>query len=97
MWLIAVLLVAYHFLLLVISYLLMRGAILLRIRSLEAERDGYKRNWENREVAWRDKEEELRRILGLEKDKEMSQIKAEYESYTDLLEQKLMRSRTREI
>lgn len=95
-WRIVVLLFAYHLLLLIISYFLMRGTISLRIRSLEAERDEYKRNWDNRDVAWKDREEELRRILSLEKDKEISQIKAEYDSYTDLLEQKLMRSRTRE-
>jgi hypothetical protein len=95
-WLIVVLLLVYHLLLLVISYFLMRGAVALRIRSLEAERDEYKRNWGNRDVAWKDREEELRRILSLEKAKEISQIKAEYDSYTDLLEQKLTRSRTRE-
>ena len=94
--LIVVVLFAYHLLLVVIFYFLMRGAISLRIRSLEAERDEYKRNWNNRDVAWKDREEELRRIISLEKDKEMSQIKAEYDSYTSLLEQKLMRSRTRE-
>jgi hypothetical protein len=77
-------------------YLLMRGAVALRIRSLESERDEYKRNWNNRSDAWKDREEELRRILSLEKDKQISQIKAEYESYTDLLEQKLTRTRTRE-
>jgi hypothetical protein len=95
-WRIVVLLFAYHLLLLIISYFLMRGTISLRIRSLGAERDEYKRNWDNRDVAWKDREEELRRILSLEKDKEISQIKAEYDSYTDLLEQKLLRSRTRE-
>ncbi len=93
-WLIVVLLVAYHLLFLIVSCLLMWGT---RVRSLEVERDEYKRSWDNREVAWTDREEELRRILSLEKDKEISQIKAEYDSYTDLLEQKLMRSRTREV
>lgn len=95
-WMIVVLLLAYHLLLLTIAYLLMRGTISLRIRSLEIERDEYKRNWDNRDIAWKDREEELRRILNLDKDKEISQIKAEYDSYTDLLEQKLMRSRTKE-
>jgi hypothetical protein len=95
-WRIVVLLFAYHLLLVIISYCLMRATISLRIGSLEAERDEHKRNWDNHDVAWKDREEELRRILSLEKDKEISQVKAEYDSYTDLLEQKLMRSPTRE-
>src|SRR5262245_58914971 len=92
--LIIVLLLVYHLLLLIVSYMLMRGAVGLRIGSLESERDEYKRNWDNRAVAWKDREEELRRILNLEKNKEIAHIKAEYESYTELLEQKLTRSRT---
>jgi hypothetical protein len=91
-----VLLIAYHLLILAVSYILIRGGRALRIRSLEAERDEFKRNWDNRGLSWKDKEEELRRILSIEKDKEISQLKAEYDSYADLLEQKLMRSRTRE-
>ena len=95
-WLIFIFLLAYHLLILAITYLFIRGALALRIRCLEAERDEFKRNWDNRDLSWKDREEELRRIIGLEKDKEISQLKAEYDSYTELLEQKLMRSRTRE-
>jgi hypothetical protein len=39
-------------------------------------------------------ESELREVLGIEKDREISQIRAEYDAYVALLEQKLMRSRT---
>jgi len=95
-WLIFIFLLAYHILILAITYLFIRGALSLRIRCLEAERDEFKRNWDNRDLSWKDREEELRRIICLEKDKEISQLKAEYDSYTELLEQKLMRSRTRE-
>jgi hypothetical protein len=95
-WLITIFLLVYHLLLLAVSYFLLRGAVALRIRSLEDERAEYKRNWDNREVVWRDKEEDLRRILSREKEKEIAQIKAEYDSYTELLEQKLTRSRPKE-
>jgi len=95
-WVIFAFLVAYHVLILSILYLLVRGGLAFRIRTLEAERDEFRRNWDNRDMLWKAKEEELRRILSIEEDKEISQLKAEYDSYTELLEQKLKRSRTRE-
>jgi len=66
-----------------------------RERELEQERDEYKKNWENRDYAWKDQEDELRRVLTMEKESEILQLKAEYDSYVGLLEQKLDRSRTR--
>jgi hypothetical protein len=46
--------------------------------------------------SWKDREEELRLILLAEKEREINQLKAEYDSYVQLLEQKLMRSRTKD-
>ena len=42
----------------------------------------------------KDREDELRRILREECDREVSQLKAEYDSYIGLLEQKLARTKT---
>ena len=68
----------------------------MREQDLEQEKDEYKKNWDNRDFAWKDREDELRRVLHLEKEREISQLRAEYDSYLGLLEQKLDRSRTRE-
>ena len=92
----ATVVVIYHFVIIVFIYVTIRGTVSLRERALESERDEYKKNWEHRDDAWRDREEELRRVLHLEKEREISQLKAEYDSYINLLEQKLDRSRTRE-
>ena len=73
-----------------------RSSSALKLRSLQAERDEYKKNWEHRDEGWRDREDELRRILGGEREREISQLKAEYDSYVALLEHKLARTKTRE-
>ena len=86
----------YHLVILAFLYMLIRAPVVMREQQLEQERDEYKKNWENRDLAWKDREDELRRVLHLEKEREISQLKAEYDSYVGLLEQKLDRSRTRE-
>ena len=53
----------------------------LRLKSLQAERDEYKQKWDHRDEGWKDREDELRRILREERDREISQLKAEYDSY----------------
>ena len=64
-------------------------------QSLQAERDEYKKSWDHCDEGWKDREDELRRILHGERDRELSQLKAEYDSYIGLLEQKLARTRSR--
>lgn len=54
------------------------------------------RTGEHRDEGWTDREYELRRILSGERDREISQLKAEYDSYIGPLEQKLARTKTRE-
>ena len=73
-----------------------RSSLALRLKSLQAELDETKKNWEHRDEGWKDREDELRRILNVERDREVSQLKAEYDSYIGLLEQKLARTKTRE-
>jgi hypothetical protein len=85
----------YHLVIIAILYMSLRTTMLARERTLEEERDEYKKNWEHRDLAWKDREDELRRVLNLEKEREISQLKAEYDSYVGLLEQKLDRSRTK--
>ena len=85
---------AYHLLVFLIFLGVVRGAALARIRALESEVQESRKQEELREASWEDREEELRRVLGIEKDREISQIRAEYDSYVALLEQKLTRSRT---
>ncbi len=85
----------YHLVIIAFIYVTIRGTVSMRERSLEAERNEYKKRWEHRDDAWKDLEEELRRVLHVEKEREISQLKAEYDSYVNLLEQKLDRSRTR--
>jgi hypothetical protein len=86
----------YHLIIIAILYSSLKTTMVVRERELEQERDEYKKNWENRDLAWKDREDELRRVLHIEKEREISQLKAEYDSYVGLLEQKLDRSRTRE-
>jgi hypothetical protein len=85
----------YHLIIIAFLYASLRTTMVARARELEQERDEYKKNWENRDYAWKDQEDELRRVLTMEKESEISQLKAEYDSYVGLLEQKLDRSRTR--
>jgi hypothetical protein len=89
-------LVIYHAVIVLCIMLSVRASSILRLKSLQAERDEYKKNWDHRDEGWKDRENELRRILHGERDREVSQLKAEYDSYIDLLEQKLARTRTRE-
>jgi hypothetical protein len=89
-------LVIYHAVMLSCIMLSVRATTIPRIKSLQAERDEYKKNWDHRDEGWKDREEELRRILHLERDRKISQLKAEYDSYIGLLEQKLARTKTRE-
>ena len=49
--------VIYHFVIIVFIYVTIRGTVSLRERALESERDEYKKNWEHRDDAWRDREE----------------------------------------
>ncbi|MFN8008681.1 MAG: hypothetical protein U0V70_16985 [Terriglobia bacterium] len=81
---------------LVFLYWSIKATMIVHEQQLEQEKNEYKKNWENRDLAWKDREEELRRVLHLEKERELSQLKAEYDHYVSLLEQKLDRSRTRE-
>jgi hypothetical protein len=84
------------FLLLLVYHIILVGVICLSVRAslsargrILAERDELKR-------AWRDREDELRRTLTLEKEREVLQLKAEYDSYVNLLEERLMNSKPRE-
>jgi len=89
-------LVIYHAVIFLCIMLSVRSSFILRLKSLQAERDEYNKNWDHRDEGWKDREDELRRILHGERDREISQLKAEYDSYIDLLEQKLARTMTRE-
>jgi Tfp pilus assembly protein PilX len=91
------------FLLLLVYHMILVGVICLSVRAsasargrILAERDELKRALETRDAAWRDRENELRRILTLEKEREVLQLKAEYDSYVNLLEARLMNSKPRE-
>jgi flagellar biosynthesis/type III secretory pathway M-ring protein FliF/YscJ len=88
------LLVAYHLVIFLIFFAAVRGAALIRIQTLESDVREARKQEELREASWKDREDELRRVIGIEKDREISQIRAEYDAYVALLEQKLMRSRT---
>ena len=82
-------LIVYHVVILVGITLSVRSSLALRLKSL-------KKNWEHHDEGWKDREEELRRILNVERGREVAQLKAEYDCYIGLLEQKLARTRTRE-
>ncbi len=88
--------IAYHLIVVRFSTKLFRASASLRLRSVEAERDEYKRQCESHDVAWKDREEELRRALAVEREREVFQLKAEYDSYVGLLEQRLTRTKTQE-
>ena len=77
-------------------YAFLKSAMVGREKELEQERDEYKKYWEHRDLAWKDREDELKRVFHVEKEREISQLKAEYDLYVGLLEQKLDRSKTRE-
>jgi hypothetical protein len=47
----------------------------IRLRTLEKERDEFRRNWESRDLAWKDREDELRRMLAAEKEREVHNLK----------------------
>ena len=89
-------LVVYHAAILLFIILSVRASSAWRLKSLQAERDEYKKNWEHRDQGWKDREDELRRILSVEREREISQLKVEYDSYVSLLEHKLARTKTRE-
>jgi len=90
-------LVIYHAVILSCIMLSVRSSSILRLKSLQAERDEYKKNWDHHDEGWNDREDELRRILHGERDREISQLKAEYDSYIGLLEQKLARTREQSL
>ncbi len=86
----------YNLIIFAFLYTSLKSTMAARERELEKERDEYKKYWEHRDLAWKDREDELKRVLHIEKEREISQLKAEYDSYVGLLEQKLDRSKTRE-
>lgn len=88
--------IVYHVVILVGIRVSVRSLLAVRLRSLQAELDETKENWEHRDEGWQDREEEVRRILNVERSREVSQLKAEYDSYIGLLEQKLARTRSQE-
>ena len=88
-------LIVYHAFIVLGITLLVHSSSALRLKTLQADRDEYKKNWEHRDEGWKDRENELRRILGCECDRrEISQLRAEYDSYIGLLEQQLARTKT---
>lgn len=50
---------------------------ILRLKSVQAARDGHKKNWLRCHESWKDHQDEFRRILYLERDLEISHLKAE--------------------
>lgn len=90
-------LLIYHLFILLCITIFVRSSLVLRLKALQAERDEYKKNWEHRDQGWKDREDELRRILDGEREREISQLKSEYDSYVGLLEQKLARTKTRSL
>ena len=85
-----------HALIVLCITLTVRSSSILRFKSLQAEREEYKKNWDHCDEGWKDREDELRRILRGERDREISQLKAEHDSYVGVLEEKLARTRTLE-
>lgn len=88
--------IVYHVVILLLITMWVRASASLRLRSLETERDEYKKHWENRDAAWNDREDALRRTLAGEREREVFQLRAEYDSYIGLLENKLERTKIRE-
>jgi F0F1-type ATP synthase membrane subunit b/b' len=58
-------------------YTSLKSAMVGRERELDQERDKNKRYWEYRDLAWKDQEDELKRVLHIEKEREISQLRAE--------------------
>jgi hypothetical protein len=87
-------LLVYHVVLVGVCCLSIRAWACERVRRLEAERVELKGALESRDVVWEDRQDELRKILTGEKEREVLQLKAEYDSYVNLLEEKLMNSRS---
>jgi hypothetical protein len=83
----------YHLLLFLVMYFLFASPAKARLRAMEA---AMTRQTKKHEESWKDREAEVRMIMLNEKEREILQIKAEYDSYVKLLEQKLLRSRTKE-
>jgi hypothetical protein len=84
---------AYHLFLFIVFYFLivvpLRGKMrTMKMRILEEK--------ESQAEAQKDREEELRILLHKEKEQEIMQLKAEYDSYVRLLEQKLHRAMGKE-
>jgi hypothetical protein len=92
--LIFMVLLVYHAVLIGVICLSIRAWACKRVRRLEAERVELKGALESRDVVWEDRQDELRKILTVEKEREVLQLKAEYDSYVNLLEEKLMNSRS---
>jgi hypothetical protein len=92
-----ILLAAYHFILLLVLFVSARGSAMLKVKTLASELEELKKSDQLRDAAWKDREEELHRVMHIEKEREISQIRAEYDSYIGLLEQKLMRSKTKQV
>ena len=86
----------YHAIIFLTITRFVRSSSMLKFRSLQAEGDEYKKNPEHRDQGWNDREEELRRNLSVEREREILQLKAEYDSYINLLEHKLAKANTRE-
>jgi hypothetical protein len=54
--------VIYHAVILFCMMLSVRSSSILRLKSLQAERDEYKKSWDHRDVGWNDREDGPRRI-----------------------------------
>lgn len=65
-------LIVYHVVILVGITLSVRSSLALRLKSLQAELDETKKNWEHRDEGWKDREEKLCRILNVERGREVS-------------------------
>ncbi len=81
--------IAYHFFIFLVFYFLFVVPSRTKMKRLEARLEDEKKRLAD---SWKDREEEMRIMLIQEKDQEIMQLKAEYDSYVSLLEQKLHRS-----
>jgi|WetSurMetagenome_2_1015567.scaffolds.fasta_scaffold126794_2 hypothetical protein len=92
--LIFALLITYHFILFLVFYFVFVVPNRTKMRRMEAHLlEEKKRQAES----WQDREEEMRIMLTQEKNQEIMQLKAEYDSYVSLLEQKLHRSMSKGV
>jgi predicted Holliday junction resolvase-like endonuclease len=85
--------VAYHLFLFTFFYFLIVVPIRTKMRTMKMHVLEEKKRLEE---AWKDREEEQRILLHQEKEQEILQLKAEYDSYVKLLEQKLHRAMSKE-